>query len=126
MKKGKVLIVDDEAIILRAYAMELKDAAFEVHISDSPADAYRIILEHKPDVVFTDLIMPDMYGVRFCKKVKEIHAGARVVLISGYVDEVADFMGDFIAAGGEEKWLKKPLADGELVAKAEEMMKSVS
>jgi CheY-like chemotaxis protein len=35
-------------------------------------------------LILTDLVMPEMSGMEFCKKIREIHPGAKIIAISGY------------------------------------------
>ncbi len=115
MSKGKVLLVDDEKIILKAYARELESAGYEVFKAMRAQDAVEIVQKESPDIVYTDLVMPEINGVEICRSIKEIAPDVEVVLISGYPEETIKYQIDFITAGGREEWLRKPLESDELV-----------
>jgi YesN/AraC family two-component response regulator len=125
MGKAKILIVDDEKIILTAYAKELKMAGYEALRAMTGKEAIEIARKEKPDIVFTDLVMHEMNGVEVCKKIKEIRPETEVVLISGYPEEIQKFQMDFIDAGGREEWLRKPLGQDELPETAKKIMKEI-
>jgi len=114
MDKIKILIVDDEKIILKAYSRELERMGYEVYRAMNGQEAIEIAQREKPDIVFTDLIMPGMNGVEVCKKIKEMHPETEVVLVSGYPEEVVEHQMNFVGAGGREEWLRKPLGPDEL------------
>ncbi|MFH1874388.1 MAG: response regulator [Pseudomonadota bacterium] len=125
MSKAKVLIVDDEKIVLKAYSLELEEAGFEVFRAASGAEAIAMTKKEMPEIVFTDLVMPGMNGVEICKKIKEIKPDAQVVLISGHPEEVVKYAVAFVDAGGKEEWLRKPLAKDELIETAEKLVKEI-
>lgn len=125
MCKAKILIVDDEKIVLRAYVRELEKAGYEVFRAMTGQEAIEIAQKEKPDIVFTDLVMPEMNGVEVCKKIKEINPGIEVVLISGYPEEISKYGEDFWDAGGRDEILRKPLGPDELPGKAEKILKEI-
>ena len=114
MAKPKILIVDDEKIVLKAYARELERVGYEVFRAMTGSEAIEIAKRESPDIVFTDLIMPEMNGVEICKALKGICPDAEIVLISGYPEDVVRFQIKFVDAGGREEWLRKPLSIDEL------------
>lgn len=125
MGKAKILIVDDEKIVLIAYVKELKTAGYEVLRAMTGKEAIEIAGKEKLDIVFTDLVMPEMNGIEVCKKIKEINPETMVVLISGYPEEIQKYQMDFISAGGREEWLRKPLTHDELPETAEKILEEI-
>jgi len=123
MAKPKILIVDDEKIVLKAYARELERVGYEVFRAMTGSEAIEIAKRERPDIVFTDLIMPKMNGVEICKTLKGICPDAEIVLISGYPEEVVRFQIAFVDAGGREEWLRKPLSIDELPDTAKLILK---
>lgn len=71
MTKTHVLIVDDEALVLRVLKLALERAGYEVESRPNGAAAYERILERRPDVLITDIEMPKMTGEELCKKIHE-------------------------------------------------------
>jgi Response regulator containing CheY-like receiver domain and AraC-type DNA-binding domain len=82
-----VFIVDDERLIVKRIkiAVDWEKYGFEV-IGEAydGMDAYDMILEAKPKIVFTDIRMPGMSGLELIKKVNEIYPDIQFVVISGY------------------------------------------
>ena len=120
--KGKILIVDDEAIILLSWENMLTSAGYDVETASNGNKAIEIALKQKPDIVITDLIMPEMNGVELCKRIKNISPDTEVVLLSGHPEAVTNYKTDFIRAGGRNTILNKPLSLNEMITTVEAIM----
>ncbi|MDH3973619.1 MAG: response regulator [Deltaproteobacteria bacterium] len=89
MKKRTVLIVDDEPGILRSLALYLKDE-FRVLKAASGLEAWQVIQRLHIDWLVTDLKMPGMGGLELLEKVRGSGYKMKVILSSGYVNDVED------------------------------------
>ncbi len=114
MCKARIMIVDDEKIVLRAYEKELAGQDFSITAVSSGRDALEKAKQEKFDIVLIDLIMPGLSGIELCKEIKKIDTQTEVVLMSGYHEEMQKNWLDFIRAGGRDFFLRKPLSAGEL------------
>jgi CheY-like chemotaxis protein len=72
MQPYKVLIADDEVNIVKIMEFELKKNGYEVMTANDGAEAFAKVLEDRPDLILSDIMMPKMDGYELCKKVKEI------------------------------------------------------
>jgi len=63
MSKKKILVVDDEKIVLRASVKELEKAGYIVFTAINEDEALNIVRAEKPDLVFADLVMQGTNGV---------------------------------------------------------------
>ena len=70
-KKRKILIVDDDSFLLDMYALKFTQNNFEVHTSLSAKNVLETIEGIKPDVILTDIIMPDMDGFEMLKIIND-------------------------------------------------------
>lgn len=102
MSKAKILVVDDEELILKAYKKELAASGYNVLETTSAQEAIEIVKREKIDIILVDLVMPGSSGVEVCKVVKTISPDTEVVLMSGYVDEMQKNWIEFIKAGGRD------------------------
>jgi len=69
MEKNTVLIVDDE--IMNIYLLSnFLTPLYEIMLSTGGKEALDKVLEHPPDLILLDIMMPDMDGYRVCKKLK--------------------------------------------------------
>lgn len=85
-KKKNVLVVDDEKLI----AMDIKKIVtlegHDVITTQSGVEASRAIEDSDIDLVFLDLVLPDMSGVEVLKEIKKAKSDLPVVIITGYPD----------------------------------------
>ncbi len=82
----RVLIVDDDELILKALARILEAAGFEPRCYAVPDEALRAIERDAPVVVISDYMMPDMDGVTFLKRARERFPGAARILCTAAED----------------------------------------
>jgi len=69
--KIKILIVDDEEMILNMYHTKLHGEGYEVALAKNGSEALAKAHQIKPDVILTDLIMPKYDGFYFLKALKK-------------------------------------------------------
>ena len=66
----KILVIEDEQILLRALNVELLSQGFEVLSAKDGETGLRLINEEKPGLVLLDLILPKMHGFEVLKAIK--------------------------------------------------------
>src|SRR5688500_12199760 len=76
----RVLLVDDEPNIVRAYQAALEDAGYAVTIARDGAAALEAVRLTRPDVVVVDLLMPSMNGWQFMDAVSALPGSACPVI----------------------------------------------
>lgn len=83
----EVLIVDDETkvcwLLEQIIDWETLHAKC-IGTAVNGVEAYSYVKKHKPDVVITDIRMPDMDGLELVRRVKEVHQNCIFIIISGY------------------------------------------
>jgi len=80
----KIYVVDDERIIRVSLADELRDEGYEVFEFADAVSALMQMRNAVPNVVITDLKMPNINGIEFLKKIKAINKNVYVVLMTAY------------------------------------------
>lgn len=70
-KKTKILVVEDEEILLTALSEELKQEGFEVLGAKDGIEGVEKATKEKPDLVLLDLVMPRLDGIGALKQMKE-------------------------------------------------------
>ena len=70
-KMMKILIVDDEAYIRRVLKLKLKNRGYEVITAVNGAEGIEKLNLYEPDVVITDIKMPEMDGRALCEKIND-------------------------------------------------------
>jgi len=83
---GSVLVVDDEKEIRELLATILRQRGHETFLASDGKSALEQVKKVWPDLVVLDYKLPDMDGIEVLPRIKEIHSGAQVVIITGYGD----------------------------------------
>jgi len=110
----KVLLVDDYDATARTFQKLFAGAGHDAIVANSAAQAIEAAKTFMPDVVITDIMMPEMDGYDLAKALKEEHAPqARIVGLSAYPSASQDSRSAYIDAH-----LQKPVAFRKLLATA--------
>lgn len=115
----KALIVDDEYHVFQAVQILVewgKYGVIELLYADNGVEALKIMEEKKPELVFTDMQMPEMSGEEFLKQLRDKGFTCQVIAISGYND--FRYMKALIQASGID-YILKPINKSELIAAVE-------
>jgi prevent-host-death family protein len=83
LSRGRILLVDDDPSFVTTYGRALKDRGFEVSKAGDARDALQRLKSASFDVVLTDLIIPDMNGLEFLKKVHAFSPNLSLILLVG-------------------------------------------
>lgn len=83
--KIKILVVDDEQIVLESIKRILKkDVDYVIETSLSATEALDKIAKFSPNIILTDLMMPEMDGLEFLKEIRKCDPKILVIMITGY------------------------------------------
>lgn len=124
MSKNKktILVVDDEKDINNAVCTALKDAGFNVISALDGKSGLALAFEQKPDLIFLDIIMPEIDGIEFLNQLREDDWGKNASVIVMTVVDDMEKMAEVMEKGGEGYVLKSEAALGELVQKAKQKL----
>jgi PAS domain S-box-containing protein len=113
--KPRILFVDDEPKPIREHLADALSDAYVVETAGNGAEALKAVLRAKPELIVTDIVMPDMDGVELLKTLRSVVATQRipVLLISGRAPEEQRVEGFKEGADG---YLAKPYTECELRA----------
>jgi DNA-binding NtrC family response regulator len=109
---GNLLIVDDEAAILRSLERIFTREGYSVKTSDSGQRGMELVEANEFDVVMTDVMLPDISGIEILKKCKEANPETEVIVITGYATVSAAV--DAIKLGAFD-YIEKPFETNERV-----------
>jgi DNA-binding NtrC family response regulator len=84
MEPKKVLVIDDEQIVLDSIRKILKEEDYEIDASLSGREGLDRAIKEQYDVVLTDIRMPDIGGMRVLRDIKRAKPSLPVVMITGY------------------------------------------
>src|SRR5690625_6427991 len=81
MATRTILIVDDEAAIRDMLRVALEMADYECLEASNAQDAHSIIIDHRPDLVLLDWMMPGTSGLELTRRLKQDEVTAKVPII---------------------------------------------
>ncbi|QLA17356.1 response regulator transcription factor [Desulfolutivibrio sulfoxidireducens] len=122
---GKILIVDDEVhirMLLEQTLEELEeDHGVEILSASNGEEGLRLIREHRPDVVFLDIMMPKLNGYEVCQRVKEDGetSACNIVLLTAKGQEVDRKQG---LEMGASRYMTKPFDPDEVLKVARDLL----
>lgn len=70
-KKIKVLLVEDDAMIIQMYKTRMDSEGWEVFSTDRGSEALKIAKEKKPDIILLDIILPEIDGFTILKELRK-------------------------------------------------------
>ncbi len=119
----RILVVDDDPVIIKLYQIILKKEGFDIDIATCGEDALTAVGKHKPDVILLDVILPDYSGLELCSQIKANPdcIGIKIILVSGM--EISPVR---VAEGielGADDYLVKPFDHKELLARIKNCLK---
>jgi two-component system, OmpR family, KDP operon response regulator KdpE len=111
--KKRILVVDDEPQITRVLRTSLNGSGYEVRTADSGDGALAIIREWKPDLVITDVSMPQMTGIELTRRLRTDFEMPIIVLsVKGEEKTKVEALD-----AGADDYLTKPIGMNELLAR---------
>lgn len=114
--RPRVLVVDDERVIADTLAIILNQNGFDAHAVYTGTAAVDRARASRPDLVISDVIMPDMNGIEAAIQIRAILPGCKILLFSGQA-ATADLLEKARAQGHEFEILAKPVHPQDLLAK---------
>ncbi len=82
--KKKILVVEDEFGLQETFRDVFIMEGYDVRVALDGEEGYRTYLQFKPDLLFTDVVMPIMSGVELVKKIRQDNPRIKVIYISGF------------------------------------------
>jgi len=83
----RILFIDDNVQLQKTVTTVLEKAGYDVIAADNGKRGLVLYRDRKPDLVITDLIMPDMDGVEMMSEMKKDSPDVKIIAISGGGDE---------------------------------------
>ena len=112
---AKVLVIDDSNTIRRSAEIFLKQGGYEVLLAEDGFDALSKVNDHRPDLIFCDILMPRLDGYQTCAIIKRNAKFQTVPIImlsskDGLFDKARGRM------VGSEDYLTKPFTKDQLLS----------
>ena len=115
----KILVVDDEALLVKGIRFNLKSDGYEVITGSNGQEAVELTKSEAPDLVVLDVMMPVMDGLTACGKIREF-SDVPIILLTAKADDMDKLIG---FDHGADDYLTKPFNILELKARIRAMLR---
>ena len=109
----RILIVDDEPQITRVLRTSLQSHGYEVEVAQDGLQAFKLFEQSAPDLIVTDLSMPNMDGVELTKAIRNI-SDTPIIVLSVREQDAAKVLA---LDSGADDYVTKPFSTPELLAR---------
>ena len=121
--KKRILVVDDEPALTRMVKLNLERTGnYEVRTENQGSMAVQAAREFKPDLIFLDVMMPDMTGDEISAQLKEDEELSRIKFIFMTAIVTRDETENMGTNIGGNEFLAKPVKTNELLATIERVL----
>lgn len=121
MGERVVMVVDDSKVVLRIVEKGLAEAGFRVITSENAKKALKLLDTIQPDLILTDIEMPDISGFEFCKTVHKNPELSMVPIVAMSTKTDRGYMKRMVQ-NGASAYICKPFNIDELVILVEKML----
>jgi len=112
MEKTKVLVIDDEKVVLDSVNKILADEGYDVETNLSGREGLKEALNSDYDIVLTDIMMPDIGGMKVLRDIKRKKPSLPVVMITGYASVKSSVQAMKLGAAD---YVEKPFTPDQLI-----------
>jgi PAS domain S-box-containing protein len=114
-KPYRILLIDDDEALLKHYSTVLCGAGMDVEALSSPLEALKMLPEFKPDIVVTDIYMPECSGLELAQVIRQDDDWALMPIMFLSVESNLNRQLEAMNLGGDD-FLVKPVEANHLVA----------
>ena len=115
----KILVVDDEALLVKGIRFNLQNEGYEVITGSNGLEAIKQVQEQQPDLVVLDVMMPEMDGLTACSKIREF-SNVPIIMLTAKTDDMDKLIG---FDHGVDDYLTKPFNILELKARIRALLR---
>ena len=117
---AKILVIDDERMILNLTAMVLQHRGFEVFTAESALEGYEIVEREQPALVLLDYMMPQVNGLTALREIRKRFPTTYVIMFTGKGSE--EIAVELMKAGAAD-YILKPFSNANLVERIEGVLR---
>ena len=115
----KILVVDDEALLVKGIRFNLQNEGYEVITGSNGLEAVDQVRQQNPDLVVLDVMMPEMDGLTACGKIREF-SDVPIIMLTAKTDDMDKLLG---FDHGVDDYLTKPFNILELKARIRALLR---
>ncbi len=115
-KEFKILIIDDSPVSRKLVELPLLEKGYDLIFAANGRTAIELFEKHRPDVVISDWVMPDLSGKEICQHIRSrsLDSYTYIIVLTGQTGK--DHVVEALALGADD-YLTKPFHRGELLAR---------
>src|SRR5437870_11142262 len=117
-----VLVIEDDAAILRGLADNLTHEGYEVFTATTGEAGYTLQRSHKPDLIILDLMLPRMSGLELCRKLRSEGVQTPILMLTARSEESDRVIGLDL---GADDYVTKPFSLRELMARVRALLRRI-
>ena len=115
----KILVVDDEALLVKGIRFNLQNEGYEVITGSTGADAVNLAQDSDVGLIILDVMMPEMDGLTACARIRQF-SNVPIILLTAKADDMDKLMG---FDHGADDYLTKPFNILELKARIRALLR---
>ncbi len=119
MTGRKILIIDDDELLVGAIQKKFETAGFDVNVATTGSEGRELLEREKPDLLVLDLALPDDDGTDICRDVRA-SSTIPIIMLTGRAEETDRIVGLEL---GADDYVTKPFSLSELVARARAVLR---
>jgi DNA-binding response OmpR family regulator len=118
----KVLVIDDEAVLVETIAYNLEQAGYQVVTAADGVSGLTALNREMPDLIILDLMLPEMDGLDFCRQVRREKNTATIpiMMLTARGEEIDKVVGLEV---GADDYVTKPFGRRELLARVRALLR---
>ena len=118
----KILVVDDEAVLVETIAYNLEQAGYQVTTAADGASALEVARRELPDLIILDIMLPEMDGLEVCRQLRRegSTAATPIIMLTAKGDEIDKVVGLEV---GADDYVTKPFGRRELLARVRALLR---
>jgi DNA-binding response OmpR family regulator len=120
----KILVVDDEAVLVETIAYNLEQAGYRVVTASDGNSALEAARSESPDLILLDIMLPGIDGLEVCRQLRRESSTATtpIVMLTAKSDEIDKVVGLEV---GADDYVTKPFGRRELLARVRALLRRV-
>lgn len=122
---NKILVVDDEAVLLETIVYNLEQAGYQVITAADGASALEAAHREQPDLIILDLMLPVIDGLEVCRKLRREDAMSNtlILMLTAKSEEIDKVVGLEV---GADDYVTKPFGRHELLARVRALLRRLN
>ena len=118
----KILVVDDEPVLVETIAYNLEQAGYQVTTAADGASALQAARREVPDLIILDIMLPEMDGLEVCRQLRRESSTATtpIMMLTAKSEEIDKVVGLEV---GADDYVTKPFGRRELLARVRALLR---